>query len=95
MGVRNQALNERGGGGESRPAAHEGRIKMADDFFTKTTCDRCGKPLTVRTMSFFNTDAICPECAEVERKRPDFPAAHAAEVAAVKAGDLNFKGVGL
>ena len=68
---------------------------MADEFFTTKNCDRCGKPLTVRTMSFFNTDAICPECAEAERKRPDFPAAHAAEVAAVKAGDLNFKGVGL
>ena len=68
---------------------------MADEFFTKKVCDRCGKPLVVRTMSYFNTDAICPECAEAERKRPDFPAAHAAEVAAVRAGDWNFKGVGL
>ena len=46
---------------------------MADEFFTKKVCDRCGKPLTVRTMSYFNTDAICPECAaavgETERKR--------------------------
>ena len=73
----------------------ERRDKMADEFFTKKNCDRCGRPLTVRTMSFFNADAICPECAEAERKRPDFPAAHAAEVAAVKAGDRNFKGVGL
>ena len=73
----------------------ERRDKMADEFFTKKNCDRCGRPLTVRTMSFFNTDAICPECAEAERKRPDFPAAHAAEVAAVKAGDRNFKGEGL
>ena len=24
---------------------------MADEFFTKKVCDRCGKPLTVRTMS--------------------------------------------
>ena len=69
---------------------------MADDFFTKTTCDRCGKPLNgVRTMSMFNTETICMECAEAERKRPDYEAAHAAEVAAVRAGDFNFKGVGL
>ena len=30
-----------------------------------------------------------------QRKRPDYEAAHAAEVAAVRAGDFNFKGVGL
>lgn len=46
-------------------------------------------------MSFFNTDTICMECAEAERKRPDYGAAHAAEVAAVRRGDWNFKGVGL
>ena len=68
---------------------------MADEFFTKKVCDRCGKPLTVRTMSYFNTDAICPECAAVERKHPGYEAAHAAEVAAARAGDYNFKGVGL
>ena len=43
----------------------------------------------------FNTETICMECAEAERKRPDYEAAHAAEVAAVRAGDFNFKGVGL
>ena len=69
---------------------------MADEFFTKTTCDRCGKTLNgVRTMSMFNTETICMDCAEAERKRPDYEAAHAAEVAAVRAGDFNFKGVGL
>ena len=46
-------------------------------------------------MSMFNTETICMECAEAERKRPDYETAHAAEVAAVKAGDWNFKGVGL
>ena len=68
---------------------------MADEFFTRKVCDRCGKPLTVRTMGFFNTDVICPDCAEAERKHPGYAAAHAAEVAAVRAGDWNFKGVGL
>ena len=68
---------------------------MADEFFNKRVCDRCGKPLTVRTMSMFNTDTICRECAEAERRRPDYEAARAAEEAAVRAGDRNFKGVGL
>lgn len=69
---------------------------MSDEFFTKRGCDRCGKSLAGgRTMSFFNTDTICMECAEAERKRPDYGEAHAAEVAAVRSGDWNFKGVGL
>ena len=68
---------------------------MADEFLTTRNCDRRGNPLTVRTMSLFNTETICMECAEAERKRPDYEAAHAAEVAAVRAGDFNFKGVGL
>jgi formylmethanofuran dehydrogenase subunit E len=43
-----------------------------DTFFTQTNCDRCGKPLTGgRTMSMFNTDTICLECADAERKRAD------------------------
>ena len=43
----------------------------------------------------FNTDTICLKCKEKERKRPDYGRAEAAEIAAVKAGDRNFKGVGL
>jgi hypothetical protein len=67
-----------------------------DPFFTQTHCDRCGKPLTGgRTMSMFNTDAICLDCADAERKRADYEAARKAEQAAVRAGDRNFKGVGL
>lgn len=67
-----------------------------DTFFTQMNCDRCGKPLAGgRTMSMFNTDTICLECAEAERKRADYEAAREAERAAVAAGDRNFKGVGL
>ena len=43
----------------------------------------------------FNTDTICLECADTERKRADYEAAREAERAAVAAGDRNFKGVGL
>ena len=31
---------------------------MRDSFFTKTRCDRCGAPLTVRIMSMFNDYAV-------------------------------------
>ena len=69
---------------------------MADRFFTQTECDRCGGSLDGgRTMSMFNTDTICMTCADAERKRKDYEAAREAERAAVKAGDRNFKGVGL
>ena len=69
---------------------------MGDEFFTKKTCDRCGGSLEGgRTMSMFNTETICMACKEKERKLPGYDAAHAAEVAAVRGGDYNFKGVGL
>lgn len=69
---------------------------MADRFFTQTECDRCGGSLVMgRTMSMFNTDTICMACADAERKRKDYEAAREAERAAVRAGDRNFKGVGL
>ena len=69
---------------------------MADGFFTKKTCDRCGGSLADgRIMSMFNEQTICMRCKDEERKRPDYGAAHAAEVAAVRRGDWNFKGVGL
>ena len=31
---------------------------MQDQFFTKTRCDRCGAPLTVRIMSMYNDYVI-------------------------------------
>lgn len=69
---------------------------MADQFFTKTSCDRCGESLAGgRTMSIYNEETICLKCAEAERKRPDYEAARSAEIAACKRGDFNFKGVGL
>ena len=39
---------------------------MSDDFFTKTNCDRCNKPLTSRTMSWFTEDTICMTCSAKE-----------------------------
>ena len=71
------------------------RKRKEDDFLKKTKCDRCGGPLTVRTMSMFNMDVICPDCKRAERERPDYGEALEAERAAVAAGDRNFAGIGL
>ena len=65
-----------------------------DDFFRKTHCDRCGKPLKSRTMSRFNTDCICPECDEAEKQLPGYKEAVEAEMKAIQEGNLNFPGIG-
>lgn len=65
-----------------------------EDFFTKQTCDRCGKKLVTRIMSMFNTDCICPECKDKETKLPEYKKAQEAERAALLAGNRNFAGIG-
>ena len=68
---------------------------MADRFFTQDHCDRCGGSLEGgRIMSRFNTDCLCIECEEAERKHPDYKKAADAELAALKRGDTNFPGIG-
>ena len=66
-----------------------------DKFFRQENCDRCGKKLSVRIMSMFNTDCICMECKEKERQRQDYKEASLAELEAVKSGNYNFAGIGL
>ena len=68
---------------------------MGDTFFSKTRCDRCGAPLTVRIMSMFNEDVICMECKEKERQRSDYRDAVEADNEAIRHGNRNFKGIGL
>ena len=67
---------------------------MSDHFFEAKCCDRCGGPLTIRRMSRFNTEVLCPRCIEEERQHPDYQLAADIEAAAVRAGDLNFPGIG-
>ena len=68
---------------------------MGSRFFSQPNCDRCHKPLTGgRIMSRFNEDCLCMDCAEAEKNRPDYQAACDAELAAVKAGNYNFPGIG-
>lgn len=38
----------------------------SDSFYTKTTCDRCHKPLGARTTSWFTQEPLCMACAEAE-----------------------------
>ena len=67
---------------------------MSARFFTVSKCDRCGRELTVRVMSRFNADVLCPECEQEEHQHPDYQKAAAAELEAVRRGDLNFPGIG-
>ena len=68
---------------------------MIDPFYAQETCDRCNGSLADgRTMSMFNTDCICLKCKKKERNHPDYEKARNADIAAVKSGNYNFKGIG-
>lgn len=64
-----------------------------DNFFTQKHCDRCGKNLTVRTMSILNTDVLCMECKEEETKHPAYKKACEAELEEVRNGNYNYRGL--
>ena len=57
-------------------------------------CDRCNKETNTWIMSIFNTDKICMECKEKERKHPDYKKALDAEHEAIRNGNMNFAGIG-
>lgn len=61
-----------------------------------THCARCGADLskTTSSMSRFNTDICCSACIDKEKAHPRYKEAEAAELAAVRAGDYNFPGIG-
>jgi len=58
-------------------------------------CERCGKETLRCIMSFFNTQLICFDCYEEERKRPDFDKAVERENEEIKKGNYSFEGIGL
>jgi hypothetical protein len=67
-----------------------------DDFFKKTKCDRCHKPLAgCRIMSIYNTQVICMACKEKEQQRVDYRKAVEADHAEIRKGNYNFQGIGL
>lgn len=65
-----------------------------DKFFTQKTCDRCGGSLDKgRIMSMFNTDCICMNCLEKEKKDKDYEKAVKADYEEIKKGNYNYKGI--
>lgn len=56
-------------------------------------CQRCGKETNIHIMSMLNTDEICMDCKEKERKHPLYEKARDAELAEVKKGNYNYKGL--
>ena len=57
-------------------------------------CQRCHRETNAHTMSKFNTQEICLECKDKEKKHPEYAAADKAEVDAVRQGNYNFGGMG-
>ncbi len=61
-------------------------------------CQRC-KKLTegqyCLIMSYFDTSMICEQCERDEQAHPNYSRARRAELYAIKAGNYNFKGIGL
>jgi len=50
-------------------------------------CHKCGVASYFHTMSFFNTDLICPKCDDEERTNPNYYEAVKTERAEVKKGN--------
>lgn len=68
---------------------------MRDTFFEKTICDRCRQNLNgMRIMSMFNEDCLCMECYAKEKEHPDYRKASEADMAEIRKGNYNFKGIG-
>jgi len=44
-------------------------------------------------MSRFNEDVLCMDCADAEKKDPEYQKAVEAELQAMCGGDYNFKGI--
>jgi len=65
-----------------------GRVKPVE-------CQRCHAKTFATIMSMFNTEEICLDCKDAEKVRPDYDAAVKADEDAIRAGDFNFKGIGL
>jgi hypothetical protein len=57
-------------------------------------CDRCKKETKVHTMSMFNTEEICMECAKKERAHSKYEEARREELEEIRRGNFNFPGIG-
>lgn len=65
-----------------------------DSFFSKKNCDRCRGSLDKgRIMSMFNEQVVCIACSEKEKNDPDYQKAAEADIAEIRKGNYNFKGI--
>lgn len=59
-----------------------------------TQCDRCSSLVNGHTMSMFNVDMICMDCAKKERAHHKYEEARREEAEEVRRGNYNFRGIG-
>ncbi len=65
-----------------------------DRFFKLENCEKCGKDLKGgRIMSMFDEKCICLECSEAEKKDKDYRKAVDADIAEIRKGNYNYKGL--
>ena len=57
-------------------------------------CQRCYEQTLVHTMSMFNVDMICMDCAKKERAHYKYEEARREEAEEVRRGNYNFRGIG-
>ena len=57
-------------------------------------CQQCFVETSAYIMSMYSTRLICLTCKEEEERRDDYGEAVDADIAAIKSGNFNFKGIG-
>jgi len=70
-------------------------INVFENFdMRQSLCQRCYKNTNgVTTMSIFNTDVICLDCCDAEKKDPDYKLACEIEANEWRNGNHNFTGM--
>ena len=61
----------------------------------EVSCDRCKKPVILRTLSWFNEQDICLDCGGKEESHPQYQEAKQAENQAILNDVPDFEGIGL
>jgi recombinational DNA repair protein (RecF pathway) len=56
-------------------------------------CERCKKTTNIITTSYLNTQELCPECKEEEKKHPLYPFAKEIERQEILKGNYNYEGL--
>ena len=56
-------------------------------------CERCLKETNTTSMSWLNTEMLCMECKEEEKKHPQYEEAKKLELENVRNGNYNYPGL--